>query len=673
MSEYRAWAPDCRDGARAFELASALRRLLAGRPGSTLRLFATHSDPRAVAAAREFPAPAAVRKTCVFAQHDLSLDPPFLRLDYVELPEAFRRRPDLDRTHILERIHYALRPTGLVRLKGGRLLEPGGLFAPVKGAVDLYRPVPAATGPALPRVPWSMTLDGAAALAKGDKGTRSAVLVDEDQRVLRFGGALAPFFTPPIFTTKPLAEAAAVWVWPKIQALLSEAAASGAVVRADAPLECELGGRLELAELEVVPVRDPRNPARQIFWVLLDGPREGGEGFRLPAPVDNRDRLIHQLKRELDSSRGFLQKMVLERERDNARLVEANAALIRAQHEISRAHAGLSASEAKYRQIFAHSSDGVVLVDAGSGRVLDANRAALALYGYGRRKMLSLNESDLLAGETGRFHRRKNGTRFPVEVETTPIAFKGRTAKALFVRDLKARLRAESLKRYRAKLEVEESLIGDVSHELRTPVAAIKGFAETLRRGVEDPGQRREFVGTIERHADRLAKLIDRLLALTRLAGGSGGGRERIALKAAAEEAAAALKAKARKAKVKIEIDLPAALAAKADPSDLPHVFENLIDNAIKFNRPGGRVAVGGRAAGKFALITISDTGVGIPRKDLRRVFERFYRGERTKKYEGSGLGLSLVRGMVEASGGRIRAESTTGGSTFHVRLPLAL
>lgn len=230
--------------------------------------------------------------------------------------------------------------------------------------------------------------------------------------------------------------------------------------------------------------------------------------------------------------------------------------------------------------------------------------------------------------------------------------------------------------RLRRLEEVRKEFVANVSHELRTPLASIKGFAETLRRGgIDDKEHRMEFVSTIESHADRLSRLVDDLLDLAAIESGRVPRTEPVGLAALVRETLEGLSPLAAKKEVRLENAVPEPLSAAADRSALRQVLENLIDNAIKYNRARGKVHIAARAEGAEVELAVSDTGAGIPAKDLPRVFERFYRVDKARSLEqgSTGLGLSIVKHLVESNGGRVWAESVEGeGATFFVRLPAA-
>jgi two-component system phosphate regulon sensor histidine kinase PhoR len=221
--------------------------------------------------------------------------------------------------------------------------------------------------------------------------------------------------------------------------------------------------------------------------------------------------------------------------------------------------------------------------------------------------------------------------------------------------------------------------VANVSHELRTPLTAIKGYAETLLHGgLGDPGSAIEFVRVIDRHAERLRLLIEELLDLAAVEQG----RSNLSVEptSAAEVAAQAVgvvrpaaEAKRQDLVVDVPDDLP---LCRADHDRLAQVLINLLDNAVKFTPDGGRIRIEARAAGDRLSIAVSDTGPGIPTDDLGRVFERFYRVERSRDRRdgGTGLGLAIAKHLVQAMDGSIEAHSSLGsGSTFRISLPLAI
>ncbi len=223
--------------------------------------------------------------------------------------------------------------------------------------------------------------------------------------------------------------------------------------------------------------------------------------------------------------------------------------------------------------------------------------------------------------------------------------------------------------------EMKSQLLSTVSHELRTPLASIKGFATTLLRDdVQwEPAAQREFLQIIDQEADRLSELIDNLLAMSRLEAGvlrMDLGRVELAPLISEVVAGMELRARGHTLAADVPADLP---EVWADDRRVRQVLHNLIDNALKYSS-GGEVVVRARHEGDAVQVSVCDQGMGIPSDQLTRIFERFYQveGAGKRRAGGAGLGLSICKGIVEAHGGRIWAESTPGlGSTFHFTLPV--
>jgi two-component system phosphate regulon sensor histidine kinase PhoR len=220
-----------------------------------------------------------------------------------------------------------------------------------------------------------------------------------------------------------------------------------------------------------------------------------------------------------------------------------------------------------------------------------------------------------------------------------------------------------------------EEFVANVSHELRTPLSLIKGYIETLLDGASNnPEVAERFLKIIERNTNRLDLLIQDLLTISALESG----RMKLTLQpvdlhALAEKVLADLHARAENRKVALINELPA-LPTRADANRLDQVFANLVDNAIKYGRLGGKVTVSGRKLDEDRLeICVRDDGPGIPPEALDRVFERFYRVDKARSRDqgGTGLGLSIVKHIVQAHGGEVRVESELGkGATFFFTLP---
>lgn len=220
--------------------------------------------------------------------------------------------------------------------------------------------------------------------------------------------------------------------------------------------------------------------------------------------------------------------------------------------------------------------------------------------------------------------------------------------------------------------------LGDVSHELKTPIFAIQGFAETLLDGgLDDEHHRRSFVEKILRNANRMRNLAHDLSEIARIETGElKMTRAPFDLRPLAHEVAESLEHTARARDVRLACRLPAALPpVLGDRERLRQVLVNLVDNAVKYNNPGGNVAVVARHRGGEVEVSVVDDGIGLAPEDVPRVTERFFRVDKSRSREegGTGLGLAIVKHILAAHDRRLVVESTPGkGSTFAFTLPVA-
>ncbi|HEY6838414.1 MAG TPA: ATP-binding protein [Geobacteraceae bacterium] len=225
------------------------------------------------------------------------------------------------------------------------------------------------------------------------------------------------------------------------------------------------------------------------------------------------------------------------------------------------------------------------------------------------------------------------------------------------------------------KLEnVRRDFVANVSHELRTPVTVIKGYAEALAEGSVDPEKEARFIGVIARHADRLSRLIADLLTLSSLeSGGVALALVPVEPARAVAGAAALVEEKAREKGILLDLrETATAPAVLADPGRLEQVLVNLLDNAVTYTAANGAISVSAADEGEMVRISVSDTGIGIPQKDLPRIFERFYRVDaaRSRDQGGTGLGLAIVKHIVQLHGGSVSVVSTPEkGTTFSFTL----
>jgi two-component system phosphate regulon sensor histidine kinase PhoR len=228
------------------------------------------------------------------------------------------------------------------------------------------------------------------------------------------------------------------------------------------------------------------------------------------------------------------------------------------------------------------------------------------------------------------------------------------------------------------KLErVRRDFVANVSHEFRTPLTAIQGFAETLLAGaIDDPQNRTRFLEIILEHSRRLARLTEDLLMLSKM------DAERLELEIRRLSVSQLIEscletAQRRAAEKDLRISVNAAQRLPdiaGDRRRLAEVLQNLLDNAIQYTLPGGEIMLSAETGDDEVVLTVSDTGIGIPQADQPRIFERFYRVDvaRSREAGGTGLGLAIAKHLVEIHGGRLWVESEIGqGSQFHFSVPL--
>jgi len=249
------------------------------------------------------------------------------------------------------------------------------------------------------------------------------------------------------------------------------------------------------------------------------------------------------------------------------------------------------------------------------------------------------------------------------------MAFAGRTlaltarplpdgGAVLALLDLTTRRRLETIRR---------DFVANVSHELKTPLTVISGFAETLLDPGVSPAERRQFAGTIQTNVMRMQRIVDDLLDLARYeSGGWVPNPVTVDVNAAAAEALGLVHGEATRKKLALRATIAAgAEHATADPTALRQILQNLVENAVRYT-PSGNVTVFAQRSDNGTIVGVRDTGVGIPREHLPRIFERFYRVDagRSREVGGTGLGLAIVKHLAEAHGGDVRANSTVGGGT---------
>ena len=230
----------------------------------------------------------------------------------------------------------------------------------------------------------------------------------------------------------------------------------------------------------------------------------------------------------------------------------------------------------------------------------------------------------------------------------------------------------EMLARLQASFEAERQFSSDVSHELRTPIAVIRSQCEFALSGQAGEEEKREAFEAVLKQSERMNSSVSQLLLLSRAENGKFvPEREPVELNVLCETVCEELEAMAAERQVKLAWNTEE-LQITGDETLLIRMVNNLVSNAIRYNRPGGSAEVSLRKRGKYAVLTVRDTGIGIRREDLGQIFNRFYRADRSRSSEGTGLGLSMAAWIARVHGGSIRAESVYGeGSVFTAELPI--
>lgn len=342
--------------------------------------------------------------------------------------------------------------------------------------------------------------------------------------------------------------------------------------------------------------------------------------------------------------------------------------------EVSRQNQHLSV-------VFNSMIEGVVLVDK-NARIISLNRAVEKIFGIpaqkqsGRLFLEAIPNNDISEVinnvlEKKEFVSQELILNWPVQkifqVNAAPILDKDGVSGCLAV--------IHDITKVRELETIRRDFVANVSHELKTPLTSIKGFVETLLEGaLDDKENSRNFLKIIQEHAKRLDDLVNDLLDLSHIESGE----IKLELKdfnltELADEIFSRFKSGLKKKSIAAVNNLPQKFIVRADKKRIEQVLVNLIDNAIKFNREKGTIKIYGFDSDGKANIGVEDSGIGISAKDIPRIFERFYRVDKTRSRElgGTGLGLSIVKHIVELHSGSVGVESTEGlGSKFWFTLP---
>ena len=339
-------------------------------------------------------------------------------------------------------------------------------------------------------------------------------------------------------------------------------------------------------------------------------------------------------------------------------------------------HSTLESERARLATVLDQITDGVLIADA-NGMIRLANPAAGRLF-------QTSNPVDRSIAEVVRHHqlveawRRCQQTR-QLQSESVEVPTRHQYLQLVVIPDMHSSgslLLVQDLTQIRRLETVRRDFISNLSHELRTPLASLKALTETLQDGaLEDPPAARRFIDQIQIEVDALSQMVTELLELSRIESG------RLALdirptapRNLLDSASRRMRLQAERAGIQLRVECAEDLPnVQMDVQRMEQVLVNLIHNAVKFTHPGGDILLFAEAGPGEVRFGVRDTGIGIPAEDVPRIFERFYRVDKSRTGSGTGLGLSIAKHIVEAHKGRIWAESREGqGSTFIFALPIA-
>lgn len=339
--------------------------------------------------------------------------------------------------------------------------------------------------------------------------------------------------------------------------------------------------------------------------------------------------------------------------------------------------------KSKLEGVLSHMDSGVMVVDR-AGRIQVVNQATEGLLRHKGKALLgqwhwevgrsyglsTLIDEVLELGESKRAEITLNTpVETIVELYATPIKGKNHSIVGAVVV-------LHDVSKWRRVEQMRTEFVANVSHELRTPITAVRGFAETLLDGaMEDPDMRRQFIRIIFEESDRLSRLVNDLLDLSKIESGHSVLQfERCDMNELVDKTVHKLSNEAIQQGLILQAHVPEeSIIAEVARDRVAQVLINLIGNAIAYTPEGGRIDVFLEESQDKVIVRVRDTGIGIPREDLHRLFERFYRVDkaRARRSGGTGLGLAIVKHIVEAHRGVVHVDSTLGkGSTFSFILP---
>ena len=371
-----------------------------------------------------------------------------------------------------------------------------------------------------------------------------------------------------------------------------------------------------------------------------------------------------------------LLKLDLEHPADNNTYEELSPVLteIRRQHgKIKEQMMKLSEQNDEFSQIISSMSEGLILLNE-QGSIIAINRTARKIFGakddavgtdfltLDRSPELSCAITEAEKNSHSEIMLSKNGREYQFNISR--IKSEGKTLGTLILGfDITEKAFAERNR---------QEFTANVSHELKTPLQSIIGSAELLQNGLVKPEDTARFIGNIKNEATRLVSLINDIIRLSQLDEKAEPTRESIDLTAIANEVVEVLTPSSEEKKIKLSLECDN-ITLNGVRRYIYEIIYNLCDNAIRYNKEGGKVDIAIKKRGKSTVITVADTGIGIPAEHQARVFERFYRVDKSHSKEtgGTGLGLSIVKRAVMLHNGKVELTSTVGeGTTVKVVLP---
>lgn len=381
----------------------------------------------------------------------------------------------------------------------------------------------------------------------------------------------------------------------------------------------------------------------------------------------------YKLRRETDNFAKLIRQQIVNTDiKELENLSSAISSLIATRN---MQHAILESERARLAAVLDQMTDGVLIADS-QGIIQFSNPAASRLF-------QTSNPVNRSVTEVIRHHQlveawRRCQQTGELQSETVELPNRHQYLQLIVVPDTHASgslLLVQDLTRIRRLETVRRDFISNLSHELRTPLASLKALTETLQDGaLDDPPAARKFIDQIQTEVDALTQMVTELLELSRIESG----RLALDLQPVSPSdllfsACKRMQLQAERAGLHLRVecadDLP---KVNIDSQRLEQVLVNLIHNAVKFTRAGGEVVLQAEATKSEVRFAVRDTGIGIPEEDVPRIFERFYRVDKSRSGSGTGLGLSIAKHIVEAHNGKIWAESIEGhGSTFYFSIPI--